>query len=555
MAERERNLSAADSKLDELKLSIRPAQVEKLPPCQAGCPNSGDIRSWLGVIAQHDKLGLGLETAYDRAWEKIAERNPFPATLGRICPHPCETNCTRADKDGPVAINALERFIGDWGIERGLKLPEARNEPRPETVGVIGAGPAGLSFAYQMARRGYRVTIYEKDAEPGGMLRYDVPDFRLPEGVLAAEIERVLNIGINMELGTAVGRDVTLDELRERHDALFVGMGAQRSRRLGIPGEDGPGVWAGIDYLRLRKLGHDVDIGDNVAVIGGGNTAIDAARVARRAGADVTLVYRRTRAEMPAIAEEIDDALSEAVAIEFLAAPTEIFRDGGAVRAIALQKMELGEPDDDGRRRPIPIAGSEDRLQVDAVIVAVSQELDREALMDVPAHHGHVETDAIGKLGYHVWAGGDDRGPGIAALATAQGRQAAEAAHAELQRLPSAPGATDISVNAEQIKTGYYEQQPPLDPPRRPEEAWLRQPDDEIDVTITSEQALQEARRCFSCGMCFGCQQCWMYCNAGSFVRLAEAAYGDYFALDMEACEGCGKCIEVCPSGFLSVRR
>ncbi|NND36125.1 MAG: FAD-dependent oxidoreductase [Gammaproteobacteria bacterium] len=546
---------AAESSRAALKLSIRPEQLEKTPPCQAGCPNSGDIRSWLGIIAQHDKLGLTLEAAYDRAWAIVAERNPFPATLGRICPHPCESNCTRSDKDGPVAINALERFIGDWGLRRGLILPTPGVQSRSETVGVIGAGPAGLSFAYQMARRGYPVTVYERDREPGGMLRYDVPDFRLPEGVLAAEIERIVNIGIDLQLVTEVGSDVTLDQLRGRHDVLFIGMGAQHSRRLGIPGEDGPGVWPGLDYLRLRKLGNDVDVGGRIAVIGGGNTAIDAARMARRAGADVTIIYRRTRAEMPAIAEEIDDALTEGIEIEFLAAPVEIIRDGDAVRALSLQKMELGKPDQSGRRRPLPVAGSEERVEFGAVIVAVSQELDRRALGQVRTSHGQIETDATGKLASHVWAGGDDLGPGIAALATAQGRQAAEAAHAELLGLSVADGRPEEPVSPDQIKAGYYEQQGPLDPPRRPKEEWLRRPDDEIDRTIDSEQALQEATRCFSCGNCFGCQQCWMYCNAGSFLRLSQASPGNYFTLNMDACEGCGKCIEVCPSGFLSVRR
>jgi NADPH-dependent glutamate synthase beta subunit-like oxidoreductase len=534
---------------------IRPEQLQTLPPCQADCPNSGDIRGWLGLIAQHDKLGLSLETAYDMAWEKIVEFNPFPATLGRICPHPCETNCTRSDKDGAVAINALERFLGDWGLDNALPLPSRKTAAQSESIGVIGAGPAGLSFAYQMRRRGYPVTVYEKYSDPGGMLRYDIPAFRLPDAVLAGEIQRILDLGIEFKPSIEVGRDVSFDELRERHQILFLGMGAQKSRRLGVLGEDGPGVWSGIDYLRLRKLGHVVDLGARAAVIGGGNTAIDAARTARRDGVAVTVLYRRTRAEMPAIAGEIEDALTEGVKIEFLAAPAAIIRQGDAVQAMALQRMELGEPDDSGRRRPVPIPGAEDQLAVDAVIVAISQEPDWHALEHVPTSDRWLTADDTGRVDDDLWAGGDDRGLGIAGLAIAQGRQAAEAVHAELRSLPSKVSSGDAPVLKGQVKTDFYEPRQPLTRPRRPVEQWLTQPESEIDQTISSDAARREAARCLSCGLCFGCQQCWMYCNADGFLHLDKVGPGTYFALITDQCEGCGKCIEICPSGYLSVRR
>jgi formate dehydrogenase major subunit len=562
-------LTLADSRLDktdtqpiepssqaaEPDFSIRPVQLQKTPPCQAGCPNSGDIRGWLGIIAQHEKLGMSLEHAYEKAWEKIVECNPFPATLGRICPHPCETNCTRSDKDGTVAINALERFLGDWGLEKELPLPRIEGGTRSESIGVIGAGPAGLSFAYQMGRRGYPVTIYEKYSEPGGMLRYDIPDFRLPDIMIAAEIQRILDLGIELEFGIDVGHDISLNELRSRHKILFLGMGAQRSRRLGVPGENGPGVWSGIEYLRLRKWGYEVNVGGRVAVIGGGNTAIDAARMARRDGADVTVIYRRTRAEMPAIASEIEDALIEGITIQFLVTPTAIIRAGNDVRAIALQRMQLGEPDSSGSRRPVSIPGAADELPVDTVIVAISQELDRTALEDVRTSDGWLTADANGKLDENLWAGGDDRGLGIAGLAIAQGRQAAEAAHAELQGLSPQDGGSDAPVLREQVKTDFYETHLPVTRPRRPAEEWLQQPGVEIDQTISSDEARREAARCLSCGLCFGCQQCWMYCNAGGFFHLAEVEPGAYLTLITDQCEGCGKCIEICPSGFLSVSR
>jgi formate dehydrogenase major subunit len=555
MTMRERNPKLKGVPPDKLRLSIQPEQAQKSAPCQAGCPNSGDIRGWIGIIAQHDKLGLSPDEAFDRAWAKVAAVNPFPATLGRICPHPCETNCTRASEDGAVSINALERFVGDWGLERGLPLPAVDTANQPESVGVIGSGPAGMSFAYQMRRYGYPVTIYERNAEPGGVLHYGIPDFRLPEDVPAAEIRRVLDLGIDLRLGVEVGRDIKLDELRSRHDVVFLGMGAQRSRRLGIPGEHGPGSWSGIDYLRLSKCGQDIDLGHRVAVIGGGNTAIDAARTARRAGADVILVYRRTREEMPAIASEIEDATTEGIRFRFLAAPNEIVREGDAITGIVLQQMELGEPDETGRRRPVPVADATDSLPVDSVIVAASQSFDSSLVEHIRTRDDELITDSVGGLGDHVWAGGDDLGLGIAGLAISQGREAAEAAHAELRAQPLPDRDTDRPIERDDVKTGFYAARPPLTPPRLPAAAWLEQPEAEIDRTITREEALQEASRCYSCGLCFGCQQCWMYCNAGGFVHLAEAAQGNYFALNTEVCEGCGKCIEVCPSGFLSIRR
>ncbi len=299
-------------------------QLDRLPPCQAGCPNSGDVRGWLGVIAQHDKLGLSLDEAYDKAWLKIVEVNPLPATTGRICPHPCEDLCTRSEKDGAVSINAMERFLGDWGITRKLALPLEPDVSFPESIGVIGSGPASLSFAYQMARRGYAVTIYEKHDRPGGMLRYAIPDYRLPRDVLDAEVGRVIDSGVTLNLNTDVGSDIGLEELRQRHTLMFLGLGAQLGKALGIPGEQGPNVLSGIAYLHKRKRHADEHVGKRVLVIGGGNTAIDAARTARREGAAVTLCYRRSEAEMPAAAHEVEDARKEGVEFRFLSSPTRV---------------------------------------------------------------------------------------------------------------------------------------------------------------------------------------------------------------------------------------
>ena len=539
----------------ELPFQIYASQLEKLPPCQARCPNSGDIRSWIGIIAQRDKNGLSLDEAYDAAWQRLAEFNPMPATIGRICPHPCEDLCSRNDKDGAVSINAMERFLGDWALARGLGFSIPLEELYPESVGVIGSGPASLSFAYQMARRGYRVTVYDKDERPGGMLRHAIPDYRLPSSTLDAEIARILSLGTTLVSNILVGEDITLEQLRERHAMLFLGLGAQAARALGVPGEKGQGVFAGIDYLRRRKHGQATDCGRQVRVIGGGNTAIDAARSARREGAAVTLVYRRTESEMPAARGEILDARAEGVEFRFLSAPARIVRDNGSIRHVDIQGMRLGEPDDDGRRRPVPVPGQIESLPADTVIVAVSQ---APAWLDLDAalRAGNwLEAADDGKIEAGLFTGGDDLGPGIASRAVGQGRHAAESAHAELRGLPAGGRIpTHPPLPADSVKTDYYAERNRSSLPRRPADEWLSSPDAEIDLTLGYEQASEEAARCMSCGLCFDCQQCFMYCNAAGFTRVAETRPGRYFVLALDACEGCGKCIEVCPCGYLGPR-
>jgi formate dehydrogenase major subunit len=527
----------------------RAQQLEKRPPCQAECPNSGNVRGWLGIIAQREKHGLSLEKAYDRAWEELAQRNPFPGTIGRICPHPCETRCTREGKDGAVSINAMERFLGDWGVARKLPLPRLSDTAYPESIGVVGSGPAGLSFAYQMARRGYPVTLYEKNAEPGGMLRHAIPDYRLPRALLDAEIERILAMPVTLHKEVEPGVDISLEDLRDRHSLLFLGMGAQGARLLGIPGEVGDGVLPGIDYLIRRKQGITSPLGDAVVVVGGGNTAIDAARSARRDGADVTVLYRRTRQEMPASVHEIDDAIAEGVKFRFLVAPTAVIRDDTRVTGAQLQRMQLGAPDERGRRRPIPIDGALEQIDADTILIAVSQQ---------PAWHGLGDTSWLlteedGRLADDLWAGGDDTGPGIASRAIAQGRLAAEAAHAQLRGEARAPMAR-ATIETRKVKVGHYDSAERGNLPRRPAEEWLQHPDEEIDQTISSEQALHEAARCMSCGLCFDCHQCVMYCNARGFSTLPDASPGHYYYLNLEACEGCGKCVELCPCGYLDAR-
>jgi dissimilatory sulfite reductase flavoprotein subunit len=533
--------------------NLRPQQVEKLAPCIGTCPSCTDIRGWISTIAQREKTGLSEQQAFEKAWRMIVEVNPFPAVLGRVCPHPCEENCNRASKDGAVAVNALERFIGDWALAAGLQLSHLEEDRKPESIGVIGAGPAGLSCAYQLARRGYAVTVYEAFPEAGGMLRYGIPRYRLPRDVMDAEIKRILDLGVELKLNTMVGRDVSVEQLHTAHKAIFVGIGAHRGKKLGVPGEDGPGVWTGTEFLNLVNSGQSVDVGASVAVIGGGDTAVDAARVARRLGAKVTIVYRRTRTEMPAIDSEVDQALEEGIEVVFLAAPVAVKREGGKLAGLVVQRMELGAPDASGRRRPVPLPGSEYEIAVDTVIPAISQEPATEPLGHMAPEGGWYSADEFGKVSEGVWAGGDDIELGLATIAIYQGRRAAETIHAALRGLEPPRKESRPAIAPERLKLDAYDAKPRAERATMAPADRLADPDAEVDGGITRNQFLDEVSRCLSCGLCYDCEKCWMYCQAGCFAKLEDKRPGHYFKIKLELCDGCKKCAEECPCGFLEM--
>lgn len=548
--------------------SLRPQLVEKPPPCSIGCPSGNDVRGILTLIAQREKLGLTLEDAMDRAWRLEVETNPFPAVMGRVCPHPCEDGCNRREKDGAVAINSVERALGDWGIERELGLERKVSENRKERVAVVGAGPSGLSCAYHLARRGYQVTVFESFDQPGGMLRYGIPPYRLPRAILDAEIRRIEDLGVEIRCGTSVGRDVSLEDLRRGFDAVFVGIGAHSGKIMGIAGEEGQGVYTGTEFLRHINSGEDIEVGRRVVVVGGGDTAVDAARVSlrlssdvagtsRRMGSDVTILYRRTRTEMPAIDREIEEALEEGINIEFLAAPIRVIRDGdGRMKALEVQRMELGEPDESGRRRPVPIEGDVYQLEADTMITAVSQKPDWAQLGGLCQEGSWLETDPWGKTELErVWSGGDVLRLGLATISIGQGRKAAEAIMAGFENKAPESSNGRRPIGIDRIKLDYYTAAPRAERTVLPAEQRLARPGEEADLGITREAALVEAERCFSCGKCFGCENCWMYCQNSGFSKVEDPlSAGRYYDVNVAVCNGCEKCADVCPCGYIDVK-
>jgi NADPH-dependent glutamate synthase beta subunit-like oxidoreductase len=517
------------------------------------CPNKNNIREMLVTIAQSEKYNRPYEESLEKAFYIWAEKNPIPSVCGRVCPHPCETGCNRNEKDGPVGINSMERYLGDFAIDKGLPLKKVTDEKQVEKIAVVGSGPSGLSCAYQLARKGYPVTIFEAFSKPGGMLRYGIPPYRLPHNILDAEINRILDMGVDLKCDTSIGRDIPYDNLREDYSAIYVAIGAHKGRLLNIEGEDAENVLTGTEFLNKANSGQPVDIGKKVIVIGGGDTAIDAARVSRRLGAEATILYRRTRTEMPAIEEEIEGALEEGVKIEYLAAPTAFLKDNGRAKGMKCIRMELGEPDDSGRRRPVPIQGSDFEVEADCVIAAISQEPDFEGLEDLKAGpRDWIKADRMGATAMEkTYAGGDVLDLGLVVVAIFQGRMAAEAIHHNLrgttpERVEELP-----VIKADKMKFDFYDPKPRNNQAVLPVEKRFQGIGTEVNLGYTEQQIQDESQRCMSCGSCFDCGTCWSYCQDQAIIK--PLVKGEPYTFKMDFCQGCKKCAEECPCGFIEM--
>jgi 2-oxoacid:acceptor oxidoreductase delta subunit (pyruvate/2-ketoisovalerate family) len=522
--------------------SERPVYFDGLPPCNHACPAGEQIQAWLYSAEEAD---------YETAWRRLVNDNPFPAVMGRVCYHPCETACNRAELDTSVGINSVERFLGDEAIRQGWTLPA----PAPSTgkrVLVVGAGPAGLSAAYHLRRLGHAVEIRDAGSAAGGMMRYGIPTFRLPRDVLDAEIERLLSNGVELRLDTRVD-DVEAAMREGSFDAAFLAVGAQLSHRAYIPAGQAARVMDALALLGSAAAGERPQLGRTVVVYGGGNTAMDAARTARRLGADdAIIVYRRTQAQMPANDIELEEALDEGVRIKWLNTIAAV--DGGEVR---LERMEL---DDEGVPQP---TGEFETLDADAVVLALGQDVDRAIFDGIPGVaivDGTVAVDDTMMTGHPgIFAGGDavpsarsvtvsighggtvarniDRWLGMATASQLNGGAPAQAA----------PTSTPVPIAFGDLNSWYYSDAPHS---VRPQLDAARRTTDFAEVVggLDADTAVYEARRCMSCGNCFGCDNCFGVCPDNAVIK-GDGPHG--YSIDYDYCKGCGLCAAECPSGAI----
>lgn len=480
----------------------------KTSPCMVSCPAHINVQGYVTLVAKKK---------FKEALQLIKEDNPLPAICGRVCDHPCETVCKRGEIDAPVAINFIKRFVADLDLNADTRYVPKIKTNKQARVAIVGSGPAGLSCAYYLAREGYQVTLFEKAAVVGGMLTTGIPSYRLPQAVVEAEIQVIRDMGVTMKTGVEIGQDVTIAQLRqEGFKAFFIAIGTQECIELGVEGEDLDGVYRGLDLLHQVNRGEPVALGQRVAVIGGGNVAMDAVRSARRLGAtEAFIVYRRSLEEMPSRPEELEECQEEGIPIHWLTQPVRFVGANGKVKAMECVKMRLTKPDESGRRAPEPIPGSEFTIKVDAVITALGQEADWSCLTPECActltEWGTMNVDGLTLQSEDpdIFAGGDAvRGPGTVIEAIADGKQAAISIDRYISGLDLCEGrgkewVAVADVQKEKVAPAGRAPMPRLEPAARLEGFA------QVQQGYTEEMAVQEAQRCLSCGS--ACMQACPY--------------------------------------------
>ncbi|MDR2722673.1 MAG: FAD-dependent oxidoreductase, partial [Cellulomonadaceae bacterium] len=531
-------------------------------PCHLACPAGIDIQLYLKHVANGNM---------EAAVRVIKDSNPFPSACGRVCPHPCEAACRRKLVDDAVSINAVKRFASDWDMARDQPWSPAVSPATGKTVAVVGAGPSGLSAAYYLAQRGHAVTVYEKQPKPGGMMRYGIPEYRLPKATLDAEIGLIAQLGVDIRCGQALGVHQHLEDLRDDHDAVYLAFGSWQPTPLSLPGDTLPGVWLGIAFLEQVTHGTPVDVGNDVVVVGGGNTAIDCVRTAKRLGAsNVTLVYRRTVDEMPAEDVEIADAIEEGIDMVFLTAPDHITAaaDGSGRKTLHCLKMELGEPDRTGRRRPIPIEGSDFEIEADTIIGAIGQSTNTQWLYNdlevALSRWGDIRVDEATSLTNQpgIFAGGDCvTGPATVVAAVGAGRRAAQSIDELLSTGTVTPRTEPFSASRgslEDLPRDEFEAKPRVERASMPRIDMRQATRDftEIDLGLVQEAARREAARCLACG-CSARYDCELRNEATAHgVRFIEPLHErprfsidethPFLIRDQNKCIACGKCVAAC---------
>ena len=516
----------------------RPVYVDRLPPCNAQCPAGEDIQGWLFHAESGD---------YEAAWRHLTRDNPFPAIMGRVCYHTCETVCNRARIDAAVGINSVERFLGDQALERNWQFDAPKAESGKRVL-IVGAGPSGMSAAYHLRRLGHGVTV--KDAGPalGGMMRFGIPKYRLPRDVLDAEMQRIVAMGVRVELNSKV-TDIAASKRNGGFDAAFLAVGAHIAKRAFIPAKDSSRILDAVAVLRSMEGEDKPMLGRRVVVYGGGNTAIDVARTAKRLGAtEAIIVYRRTREKMPAHDLEIEEALEEGVMVKWLSTIKQaaIEGDGGV---LTIEKMRL---DDQGNPQP---TGEFETLEADSLVLALGQDVDLSLLDGVPdlqMKDGVVQVNPSTMMTGHagLFAGGDmvpaERN---VTVAVGHGRRAARHIDAWLRGQQVAAAPKHAVATFEHLNPWYYSDapktlRPQLDLARRTSSF------DEVQGGLTEDNALFEARRCLSCGNCFECDNCYGVCPDNAVLKLGP---GKRFEFNYDYCKGCGMCVAECPCGAIEM--
>jgi 2-oxoacid:acceptor oxidoreductase delta subunit (pyruvate/2-ketoisovalerate family) len=511
----------------------RPVYVDRLPPCNNACPAGENIQGWLYEAEAGN---------YEAAWRKLVEENPFPSIMGRVCFHPCETACNRVKVDEAVGINAVERFLGDLALEKGWVLPNAGADTGKRIL-VVGAGPAGLSAAYHLRRLGHHVRLADSASQLGGMMRYGIPAYRLPRAILDAEIARVVAMGVEIELDHVV-RDVEQERSDGSFDAVFLAVGAQLGKRVDIPAGDSSRVIDAVSFLHHVAEDDPPLLGRRVVVYGGGDTAFDAARTARRLGAtDAVIVYRRNRDRMGATDEEFDQALGEGVTVRWLSTINKFDGD-----RIVLEKMQLNK---DGFPEP---TGEFEELDADSLVLALGQDTDLTLLEHadgVTLRDGTVEVlDSMMASPSGIFAGGDAvPDQRTATVAIGHGKRAAHGIDNFVMGHASEQKVRHELASFERLNPWYY-----ADAPRtqRPELERIRRQTnfEEVIGGLSEDNALFEARRCMSCGNCFECDNCFGVCPDNAVIKLGANMRYEF---DYDFCKGCGICVKECPCGAIEM--
>jgi len=512
----------------------RPVYVDRLPPCNAQCPAGEDIQGWLF----HAESGN-----YRAAWQHLTRDNPFPAVMGRVCYHSCEGACNRGQIDAAVGINSVERFLGDEALKQGWAFDAPASESGKHVL-VVGAGPSGMSAAYHLRRMGHRVTVKEAGPLMGGMMRFGIPQYRLPRDVLQAEMDRIVAMGVVVQLNTKVS-NIAQTMAAEQFDAAFLAVGAHIAKRAFIPAKDSSRILDAVSVLRSMEGEDKPMLGRRVVVYGGGNTAIDVARTAKRLGAtEAIIVYRRNREKMPAHDFEVEEALQEGVMVKWLSTIKQA--DGGT---LMVEKMVL---DDKGNPQP---TGEFETLEADSLVLALGQDVDLSLLDGVQGlevKDGVVQVDPATMMTGHagLFAGGDmvpaERN---VTIAVGHGKKAARHIDAWLRGEALAPAPKHAVAHFERINSWYYSDAPKTVRPQL-ELARRTSSFDEVQGGLTEDNALFEARRCLSCGNCFECDNCYGVCPDNAVIKLGA---GKRFQFNYDYCKGCGICVKECPCGAIDM--